>query len=255
MRGCRLLIVSCVVVGSARATAQRPTAGVVDGFVTDSALVPLHGAIVSILQTALRIETGESGRFRIIGVPPGSYLLTVRRLGFAPVASLVTVAPADTQRLTFMLEPSIPLLAAAVSSADGSASRLQGFEQRRQHEVGGRYITRADIDAQSAVRTSDLLRRVMGVRVEDSLGVLVPVSSRGPKIGHGANGELAPVQCVMRLAVDGFLMEPDFAMNSIPPAEIHGIEIYAGPADVPPEFNGAKTDSFCGLITIWIRGG
>jgi hypothetical protein len=42
-------------------------------------------------------------------------------------------------------------------------------------------------------------------------------------------------------------------MNSIPPTDIHGIEIYSGPADVPPEYAGANSDSFCGLIIIWTR--
>jgi hypothetical protein len=259
MRGFRFFLVTCSFVAGAAAAAnaavQGPAPGVVDGLVTDTALVALTGATVSILQTSLHVETGESGRFRIIGVPPSSYLVTVRRLGFAPLAAVVTVVPGDTLRLSFMLPPSVPVLDAAVSRVDQSVTRLQGFEERRQRDVGGRYITRADIDAQSPRVTSDLLRRVIGVRMVDSLGVLVPVSSRGPKIAHGANGELAPVQCKMRIAVDGFLMEPGFAMNSIAPADVHGIEIYAGPADVPPEYNAANTDSFCGLIIIWTRSG
>lgn len=248
---------SCAV---ATAAAQRITpdrrSGVIDGLVTDSALAPLGGAAITILQTNLRVETGESGRFRIIRVPPGSYLLTVRRLGFAPVASVVSVSADDTLRLSYMLQPSIPLLATAVSHADESAPRLEGFEERRRHEVGGRYITRAEIDAQSPAQTSDLMRRVMGLHMEDSLGVLVPVSSRGLKIIRDpASGGLATAQCVMRIAVNGFLKEPDFAMNSIAPSDIHGIEIYPGPADVPSEFAGANADSFCGLIIIWTRSG
>lgn len=240
--------------------AQRVTrvdrSGVIDGLVTDSALAPLGGAAITILQTTLRVETGESGRFRIIRVPPGSYLLTVRRVGFAPVASVVSVRADDTLRLSYMLQPAIPLLAGTISRANESVSRLDGFEERRRHEVGGRYITRAEIDAQSPTQTSDLMRRVMGLHMEDSLGVLVPVSSRGLKLVRDpASGGLATAQCVMRIAVNGFLKEPDFAMNSIPPSDIHGIEIYPGPADIPSEFAGANSDSFCGLIVIWTRSG
>lgn len=248
------LALTCfTVAGGAQTAARRSAGGVIDGLVTDSALAPLNGAAVTILQTTLRVETGESGRFRIVRIPAGSYLLTVRHLGFAPVASVVTVEPDDTLRLSFMLQPSIPVLDAAVARADQRASRLDGFDERRRHELGGRYITRAEIDAQSPVQTSDLMRRIMGLHMEDSLGVLVPVSSRGLKIVHDPTGGLATAQCVMRIAVNGFLREPDFAMNSIPPTDIDGIEIYPGPADVPPEYNGANADSFCGLIIIWTR--
>jgi hypothetical protein len=65
----------------------------------------------------------------------------------------------------------------------------------------------------------------------------------------------ATVQCVMRIAVNGFLKELDFAMNSIAPSDIYGIEIYAGPADIPPKFSGADADSYCGLIVIWTQSG
>jgi carboxypeptidase family protein/TonB-dependent receptor-like protein len=247
---------SCVVRADAqRGTPERPS-GVIDGLVTDSALTPLSDASVAILQTNLRVQTGESGRFRIIRIPPARYLITVRRLGFAPVASVIAVTADDTLRLSLMLQPAIPVLAAAVSRANESTPRLEGFEERRRHEVGGRYITRAEIDAQSPTQTSDLMRRIMGLHVEDSLGVLVPVSSRGMKIIRDpVSGGLATAQCVMRIAVNGFLKEPDFAMNSIPPTDIHGIEIYSGPADVPPEYAGANSDSFCGLIIIWTRSG
>src|SRR6185437_4470048 len=209
------LALTCfTVAGGAQTAARRSASGVIDGLVTDSTLAPLNGAAVTILQTTLRVETGASGRFRIVRIPAGSYLLTVRHLGFAPIASVVTVEPDDT------LRPSIPVLDAAVARADQRASRLDGFDERRRHEVGGRYITRAEIDAQSPVQTSDLMRRIMGLHIEDSLGVLVPVSSRGLKIIHDPTGGLATAQCVMRIAVNGFLREPDFAMNSIPPTDI-----------------------------------
>ena len=42
-------------------------------------------------------------------------------------------------------------------------------------------------------------------------------------------------------------------MNLPPPDQIHGIEVFAGPASIPPQYNGAANDKMCGLIAIWTR--
>ena len=55
------------------------------------------------------------------------------------------------------------------------------------------------------------------------------------------------------MAVDGQLREWGFAVNNIAPEEIHGIEIYPGPATIPAEFASMKRDANCGLIMIWTR--
>ena len=44
-----------------------------------------------------------------------------------------------------------------------------------------------------------------------------------------------------------------FAVNSIAPEEIHGIEIYPGPATIPAEYASMTRDASCGLIAIWTR--
>ena len=69
----------------------------------------------------------------------------------------------------------------------------------------------------------------------------------------GGRGPPTPVQCVVRVGVDGMLKEPYFPINSIPPHDIYGVEVYAGAASLPTEFSGARKDASCGLIMIWTR--
>ena len=98
------------------------------------------------------------------------------------------------------------------------------------------------------------MRRFLGVKLYDSAGVILAVSSRGPKVDLKTVNFRTP-PCVMRIGLDGLIKEWGFEMDAIDPNVIHGIEIYNGPATMPTEFNGLRTDSYCGLVMIWTRSG
>src|SRR5689334_21736704 len=78
--------------------------GTIDGIVSDTNLVPLQGAFISVLGTAIRVGTGPNGRFRITKVPVGQYLLIVKRVGYKPTSAVVDVPATDTLRLAYTLE-------------------------------------------------------------------------------------------------------------------------------------------------------
>jgi hypothetical protein len=65
--------------------------------------------------------------------------------------------------------------------------------------------------------------------------------------------------CFLLVMVDGLMMnkvgtEAGFDLRQLPaPDEIHGIEVFAGPAAIPPQYGGAGTGKWCGLIAIWTR--
>jgi hypothetical protein len=91
-----------------RMSAQSST-GVIEGVVTDEELHPLPDAIVTV-GSSIRVTTSESGRFQILGVPPGQYIVLVRRLGFTPATTIVQLVARDTLRPSFMLERSVSSL-------------------------------------------------------------------------------------------------------------------------------------------------
>src|SRR4051794_123285 len=116
--------------------------GVVDGIVTDSALVPLPAVTVNVLQTGTAIQTGESGRFRITQLQSGRHMLIVRRLGFEALSAIVEVRENDTLRLALTMYPVAVALDTTRVMATAGVDRLAGFEDRRKHEIGGKYISR-----------------------------------------------------------------------------------------------------------------
>jgi outer membrane receptor for ferrienterochelin and colicin len=200
-----------------------------------------------------RVVSDDSGRFRFTTVDAGSHIVVARRLGLAPESLSTVVRGGETSYLRIVLRPEAAPIGEVVSSDTRVLSaRHQGFEQRLARKNGGYFITRPDIDKRSPQVTSDLIRRVPGVKLVDSLGVMLPMSTRGPKVVL-INNRPVPVQCIIRVGVDGSLKEPYFSMDHIAQQDIYGIEVYAGAASLPPEFGGARKDAGCGLIMIWTR--
>ena len=84
--------------------------GTIDGIVTDTSLVPLAGATISLLGSSITAKTGENGRFRIVALPPGEYVVLARRIGYASGAVTLHVERGDTLRPSFSLQPINPEL-------------------------------------------------------------------------------------------------------------------------------------------------
>ncbi|HEY0931126.1 MAG TPA: hypothetical protein VGE27_14495 [Gemmatimonas sp.] len=57
----------------------------------------------------------------------------------------------------------------------------------------------------------------------------------------------------MRISVDGIILPPLTHIDQVVPKDVYGIEVYYGPARMPPELEGMRTDNWCGLIAIWTR--
>jgi hypothetical protein len=60
--------------------------------------------------------------------------------------------------------------------------------------------------------------------------------------------------CFMTVLVDGVAMPAPFNLDLLPsPHDLAGIEVYAGPATIPPQYSGYNRG--CGLILIWTKDG
>lgn len=220
---------------------------------------PIASAQLLLLRSADTVARGLSdslGQFTASGTYGEPFTLEIRRLGYVPVAVRWTPSAADTAVVIAMTAVPRALDAVAVVDRGPTSVRVSGFEARAGTKAGGTYILREQIDAWHPRRTSDLMRRVSGVRLIDSSGTVLAASSRGEKVDlkavHAARS-WAP--CVMRVGVDGQVKEWGFPMDTVDPNDIHGIEVYNGPASMPSEFAGLRTDSYCGLVMIWTRSG
>lgn len=238
-------------------TDVRPAQTAVEGRVTDGK-TGLALAEVSIVAAREEITlasglSDSAGAFRLVVPGQGSFLIHLRRLGYQP-----TVLRSEALRLyepVSIAMSAVPTMLDTVSvvGAGWRSPRLQGFEDRARLKAGGSYITRENIEAWHLRRTSDAMRHVLGARLWDSSGTILVVSSRGEKVDLRKGVMMG--NCVMRVGVDGHIKEWGFAVDMVDPNAIHGIEVYNGPASIPSEFGGMRTDSFCGLVMIWTQSG
>jgi hypothetical protein len=221
----------------AQAAAPR---GVIDGIVTDTTLVPLEGATAEILASSMKVRTGENGRFRMLGLPDGQYLIVIRRLGYSPFSTLVVVHGADTARTAFMLRPTALSLDKILVNAASGSPVLSEFEDRRARGVG-QFMTESEIYKLNFVGTSDLLRTFQGVAV----GTKVVLNTRG----FGLRG------CPYRVFVDGAPIAPavDLDADLPPPGQLAGIEVHTNSATVPLQYATFGGGAVCGVILLWTK--
>ena len=204
------------------------------------------------------IATGTGGKALLPDVAPGRLTIRARRIGFKEGLLVARVEAGHNTVPIVMSEiapPSLDTVRVVGDRPVTGLGRHDEFDQRRLRSIGGRFVTPEEIEKQNPLRVTKILRRVPGVTLRDSSGVTIAVSGRGLKIvrmGEGPNSQLVPVPCTMRVGVDGTLKENGFDMDLLSPKDIYGVEVYT-PATVPPQYNGQKADSFCGLIMIWTK--
>ena len=241
---------------AATAVAQgepRPRAtAVIVGAVTDTALRPIAGAEVGIAGSSVRIATDSLGRFLIINVPAGRFVLTARSIGRSPAANLIEIGVNDTLNLAFTLEPSAQMLSTVVVTERSLSKRMAGFEERRR--LGrGQFLTHEDLENKHASTIVEALRTTPGIFINSSqTGGAVAMALRGP--------------CPLQVYLDGMpmsgangrTMDAPFDLTYLPPVnQIAAVEIYAGTFEPPPNLAPQLAIGWkgCGGLFVWTTAG
>lgn len=223
--------------------------------VSDSADGPLAGAdiILTSRSGVLRGRTDAVGRIRWIGLGAATYRAIVRQVGYEP-ASVDLPLERTTGVYALVLDAIAPpsLTTMHVVANASPAARYAAFEDRIRRGEPSASITRADIERRNPIQLSQLLRGLAGIRLADSLGNRVAVSTRGQKMSRSSTGN-GLVPCVMRVSVDGVPLPALTNIDAMLPIDVYGIEVYNGPARMPTSMGGMRTDNWCGLIAIWTR--
>jgi Carboxypeptidase regulatory-like domain len=223
------------------AQARSVPRGVMDGIVTDTSLVPIASATITLFGSSIGTKTGENGRFRIIALPAGEYVVIARRLGYASASVALHLEAGDTLRPSFTLRRATPELDTVRSSAVVAAARLGEFEERRAQQVG-HFITADEIYKRNPLNIADMMRTVLSVRISEKGAMRLASSMR------------TPGGCPFQIFVDGTLFSEGGDLTNVPtPGEIHGVEIYSGPATIPLQYKRSGTR--CGVILIWTKSG
>jgi hypothetical protein len=234
----------------ADSTRRKHTFATIDGVVSDTSLAPIQAAQVSIVRTGIRIGTGPNGRFRIVDVPPGQYILIVRRVGFHPTSAIVDVAESDTLRLAYTLERLTTMLDTVVIAERRQSPRLMEFESRR--KLGfGQFMTQDEIEKRNSAYATELFRKFPSVNVSPTNSSSIPEYYA---LSRREGGDPNVGACPIQIFLDGVKLPSPFNLDLLPsPRELAGIEVYASSGTIPPQYAGFNTG--CGVILVWTRDG
>ena len=207
--------------------------GTISGTVVDASnQQPLQDAQVSVVGTQRGAATDQQGRFRITGVPAGTYQVRARRIGYTAVTQGVTVGSGATATVSFSLSVSATQLENVVVNA------VTGVAERRV-EVGTNvgHVNVGEMNKGPITSISDVLQgRVAGVNLQTAVGT----TGGGQRIRiRGANSLSLSNEPL--LYIDGIaasnskggitLGGQDYSrLNDINPEEIENIEVLKGPA-------------------------
>jgi hypothetical protein len=246
--------------------AQAP--GVLTGIVRDvAASVPIVGAEVAVDKSSLATFTDTAGHFWISRIPVGRHIVTVRRLGYALVTTVIDVSPGDTLDAEFGLS-AVPtrLPEVEITARDPLKLKLAGFELRRAagfgHFIGPDVFKRDDYRP-----TADLLRQLPGTRIVKSTNSNATwlaggrlARSTGLFRVDGADrrrGAQPERDCYASVYLDGAPVfsalqnEVLFDLNTIPANTLAAAEYYAGAAEAPPEYPQKRNT--CGVLLLWTK--
>jgi hypothetical protein len=223
------------------ATAQ-VRAGGVSGIVKDSLGQPIPNVEITDLAAAKSVRSDSAGHFLLADVPSGNVDITFRRLAYAPVVLLITIPPADTTDVEVVLGVVAQELRGMVVQEHPTLLRqLVAFETRRKRGIG-HFITRTEIEDRHPLMLSDMLRTIPGA-------ILINAENGRTSVRFA---RVARNNCPPQFFVDGIEVT-GFSIDDMPPGDVEGVELYAGAAGLPPEYNRLHGTSICGTVIIWTR--
>lgn len=221
---------------------------------------PVVAASVSLLspkgKELDRVLSDSVGVFLLEPDEAGSYALKASGLGYrtsetGPVAVSYGELVEVTVELAVDAVPLEPLTVTARSFPPDRYLEESGFYDRRRGGAGT-FMTREEIMRRRPEEFSDLMRSVAGMEVRTT----GPGGRRGYTMAMRANGSCQPA-----VILDGTptliggqqpLRGRDLPIDDvISPRDIQGLELYKGPAGVPPEYN--LNNAACGVLLIWTR--
>jgi hypothetical protein len=222
--------------------------------------LPIANVEVLFPMLELEARSDSAGAFAFGGVPEGTHEIVFRRVGYGPVSIRRAF-----QRDSALTERIVMAQATVMDPVQVRAqyALIPGFDNRRVFQQG-HAITREELERLQHRPLGEILGTVPGLRL------LRASMSAWASAGRGAStinlsrvpdplstSKGAKPGCYSDVYLDGALIYGGYAgaplvdLNSFAVSNLEAVEYFAGPAQVPPEYN--KTGAACGVLLLWSR--
>lgn len=229
---------------------------VLRGQVSDSGGVAVAHAAVSVEGRLMRTTTTDLGTYELRGLPPGTWTVNVRAIGFHPASARVVVTAGQEARQDFTLV-SQPIVVAAIDVVVGSRARHTAPEELA---VPVDVFTAEIIAQQGVSETSQILQAVAPSvnfprqSVTDATDVVRPFTLRGLSPDHTLvllNGWRRHQMAVVNTFAYGMgAGSSGVDMNAIPASAIDRIEVLRDGASAQ-----YGSDAIAGVVNLVTRQG
>lgn len=205
------------------------------------------------LQAVATTYTDVLGRFALVAPGPGRYSLRGSHMTAQPLIAGPLDLVADqvaSVELALALQP-IELDPLMVSVRPEYRQLVRkGFYERAKTGFGT-FISPEQVEKWRPMRTTDLLRRIPGIRLEvdpEQINRYVVTMTRAGMFSGQINSAGGGRRCLPRIVVDDVSLY-DFNLDDLPAQDIFAVEVYRSPIEVPPQYAGAGEN--CGAIVVW----
>ncbi len=223
-----------------------PSVAAVKGRVTSRSGAAVVGAEVTVTGTAARGTSDSDGRFALDGLPPGTQMLQVRKVGFAVYSLPVELSPkrvADVAVAMADAAQALPTVKVA-GEFDAGLDRV-GFTDRKRLTQGSRFMGPKEIEDSHPLMVTDLLRQLPGFKVTSAASGRVIESTRA------AAGTTAGCVTIFVDRQRFEQMESGDLDRALPVKIVAAIETYTALNSIPTEFTVNAV--VCPTIAIWTK--
>jgi hypothetical protein len=196
---------------------------------------PLGDVEIRVVNARPTTRTDAVGHFTLNGLPAGTQLLAVRRIGYLIGDVAVELRNGRSVRQDVSLRRVVSLDSIRVVA--GRRNRFADFEYRRRNSPMGRFVTSREIDHQHPTEMGIFIQHLGGFQIV-GVGPEARIYSTSARAGRPNCKEA-------NVVVDGV---DQATVNFVPPSDIAAMEVYAEAASAPGQYRAE-----CGLILIWTK--
>lgn len=206
----------------------------VTGIIRGTGGRPLRDVQLRVVNGQQSTRTDERGAYTLTGLPAGTQMLVVRRIGYLIGDVAVELRTGKTVNQDVELRRVVSLDSMRIIA---QRARYAEFEDNRQNNAFGRFFTADQIAERRVVEVGQLVQTIAGFTVRGS-GPHAKAYSNSAK---GSRSNCAEANVVIDGSDRGHI-------NYVPAKEIAGIEAYPEAAGAPGQYRAE-----CGLIVIWTK--
>ena len=211
----------------------------VQGTVQDAEGQPVSDAMITIDGVESSARSGADGRFRVAGVPTGTRMLSVRKVGILPYLAPIDVLTRGVAAYTVMVERGVTIEGVRITARRSVSRDRREFEERARAGIG------KVMDSTTIMqfpRLQSALRQYPALQVATANnGIDFTLLGR-----FGSGG----VRCRAYIYVDG-VVESSAYLAVLPPENIAAMELFNSDALAPVRFR--PLGNSCAVLLVWTK--